>query len=67
MTTFIHPTALISPSANIAEDVKIGAFTIIEDHVVIGSGSRIKSSAHICNNTLYRQDEWRIKENKKNS
>lgn len=37
----IHPTAIVSPGADIADDVEIGAFSIIGDHVVIGEGTRI--------------------------
>jgi len=39
----IHPTALISARANIAEDVQIGPFTIIGDDVEIGAGSVVDS------------------------
>lgn len=34
----IHPTAIISPTAHIADDVKIGAFCVIDDAVSIDSG-----------------------------
>ena len=37
----IHPTALISPGAEIAEDVTVGAYTIIGPDVVIGSGTEV--------------------------
>lgn len=37
----IHPTAIIDPSAQIADDVSIGAYTIIGADVVIGSGCQI--------------------------
>lgn len=39
MTT--HPTAVVSPEASIGPDVDIGPFTVVEDGVEIGSGSRI--------------------------
>ena len=39
----IHPTAIINTKAKIAEDVRIGAHTIIGDHVTIGAGSQIMS------------------------
>lgn len=32
----IHPTAIVSPKAEIDSDVEIGAYSIIGDHVVIG-------------------------------
>lgn len=37
----IHPTAIISPGAKIADDVEIGAFSIIGDNVTIGQGTWI--------------------------
>ena len=40
----IHPTAIVSPRAELADDVEVGPFTIIEDDVVIGKGSTIASS-----------------------
>ena len=39
----IHPTALIDPKAELADDVEVGAFTIIEGKVRIDSGVRIRS------------------------
>ncbi len=35
----IHPTAIIDPSANIAEDVEIGPYSIIGEEVSIDSGT----------------------------
>ena len=43
----IHRAAIISPNANIADDVEIGAFTIVADGVTIGNGSRIHSQVHL--------------------
>lgn len=42
----IHPTAIISPKAEIADGVFIGAYSVIEDNVVIGEGCEIAS--HVC-------------------
>lgn len=39
----IHPQAIIDPAAEIADDVEIGPFCVIEADVVIGSGTRIDS------------------------
>src|SRR3990172_13431345 len=39
----IHPTALISKKAEIAENVEIGPYSIINDDVIIDSGSKIHS------------------------
>ncbi|HVP07656.1 MAG TPA: acyl-ACP--UDP-N-acetylglucosamine O-acyltransferase [Candidatus Acidoferrum sp.] len=40
----IHSSAIVSSKANLADDVEIGAYTIVEDNVVIGRGSKIASS-----------------------
>ena len=37
----IHPTAIVSPDAEIADDVHIGAYSIIGEDVTIGKGTRI--------------------------
>lgn len=37
----IHPTAVVDPSANLAEDVVVGAYTIIGAEVAIGAGTVI--------------------------
>jgi len=37
----IHPTAIVSPDAQLADDVTIEAYSIIGPHVTIGSGSVI--------------------------
>lgn len=42
-----HPTAIISKNVQIADDVKIGAYTVIEDNVVIGKGTIIDTSVSI--------------------
>lgn len=39
----IHQTALIDPSAKIADDVSIGAYSVIGAHVEIASGTEIAS------------------------
>ena len=51
MSTFIHPTALVSPMAKIDSNVKIGPFCVIEDNVTIRSGTQINSFVHIVSNT----------------
>jgi UDP-N-acetylglucosamine acyltransferase len=45
----IHPTALVSKKASIADDVTIAPNAIIEDDVVIGSGCEIGPNAVIYN------------------
>ena len=39
----IHPTALIDPAAELAEDVQVGPFTVIGPDVKIGAGTVIES------------------------
>jgi UDP-N-acetylglucosamine acyltransferase len=53
-----HPSAIVSKKAQIADDVKIGPFTIIEDDVIIGKGTIVDSSVSI-------KDGARIGENVK--
>lgn len=36
-----HPTAIIHPGARLADDVEVGAYTIIGEHVEIGAGTVI--------------------------
>ncbi len=36
-----HDTALVDPGASIADDVEIGAYSIVGPHVRIGAGSRV--------------------------
>ena len=41
----IHPTALIAAGARLADDVEIGPYVIIEEHVSIGGGTKIMAHA----------------------
>jgi UDP-N-acetylglucosamine acyltransferase len=43
----IHPAALISPTAQLADDVTVGPFAIIEDGVVLGPGCRVLGHAQV--------------------
>jgi len=47
----IHPTALIDPDATLADDVEVGAFSIIDAKVRIGSGTKIGPHAVITGRT----------------
>lgn len=42
-----HSTAIVSPKAQIADDVKIGPYSVIEDDVVIAKGTIIDSHVSI--------------------
>ncbi len=39
----VHPTAIVSPTAEIAHDVRIGPYSVIGAHVLIGPGTAIAS------------------------
>lgn len=45
----IHPTAVVSPSAEIGEGVWVGPYAVIEGKAKIGSGTRVEAFAHIHN------------------
>ncbi len=52
MTQRIHSTVLIDPSAQIADDVEIGPFSIIGPGVTIGPGTRIAARATLERNVI---------------
>ncbi|MDO5686087.1 MAG: acyl-ACP--UDP-N-acetylglucosamine O-acyltransferase [Neisseria sp.] len=39
--THIHPTAIVHPKAELADDVSIGAYSMIGEHVRIGAGTQV--------------------------
>jgi UDP-3-O-[3-hydroxymyristoyl] glucosamine N-acyltransferase len=43
----VHPSAVVSPSARLGEDVVVHAHAVIGEHVQIGSGARIHSGVRI--------------------
>jgi len=45
----IHPTAVVSPKANLAEDVVVGPYAVIDGSVTIGAGTNIGPAVHIFN------------------
>lgn len=51
MSVEIHSTAIVSPKAEIGNNVKIGPFSIIEDDVRIGNDNEIRSSVVIAAGT----------------
>ena len=52
----IHPTAVVSDSATIADDVEIGPYSVIGDHVEIGAGTRVDSLVVINGPTTIGKD-----------
>ena len=45
LTELIHPSAVIAPEAEIAPDVRVGPYAVIEGHVRVGPGCVIESHA----------------------
>jgi UDP-N-acetylglucosamine acyltransferase len=43
----VHPTALIDPQADLADDVQIGPYVVIDGPVRLGPGCVIKAGAHL--------------------
>ena len=56
MTSLIHPTAIVSPKAQLGENVQIDPYAIIEDDVVIGNNTRICSHAYIASGATIGSD-----------
>ncbi len=52
----IHPTAIISNNASIADDVEVGAYSVIGDDVEVGAGTRIGSHVVINGPTIVGRD-----------
>lgn len=48
----IHPTALVSPQAHIADDVEIGPYCVVEAKAVIGSECILQSHATVRSNVV---------------
>lgn len=47
----IHETAIVHPSAKLAEDVQVGAYTVVGEHVEIGAGTTVGAHAVISGHT----------------
>ncbi len=43
----IHPTAVIHPGAELAQDVAIGPYSVVGEHVKIGRGTRLVSHVYV--------------------
>jgi UDP-N-acetylglucosamine acyltransferase len=52
MGTAIHSTAVIHPSAELAEDVEVGPYAVVEAGVRIGPGTRLMAHAIVGKNTV---------------
>lgn len=49
--TKIHPTAVVDPAAELAEDVEIGAYAVVDGPVRIGRGTRLMPHAVVLGHT----------------
>ena len=52
----IHPTAIVSPDAQIGKNVEIGPYAVIEDNVKIGDNCYIDAHVKICRYTTIGSD-----------
>src|SRR5690606_12161975 len=56
MTGRIHPTAIIAPEAELAEDVTVGAYSIVGPGVRIGAGTQVGPHCIIDGHTTIGRD-----------
>jgi UDP-N-acetylglucosamine acyltransferase len=52
----IHPTAIVDRRAELADDVTVGAYTIIKGAVVVGPGTVIEEHCHVQGSTTVGQN-----------
>jgi UDP-N-acetylglucosamine acyltransferase len=52
----IHPTAIVSPKAELDSSVDVGPHAIIEEYVKIAAGTRVMASAYITGHTEIGRD-----------
>lgn len=52
----IHSTAIVSPKAELADDVVVGPHSIIEDGVIVGAGTQIASSVLLATGAVIGQN-----------
>jgi UDP-N-acetylglucosamine acyltransferase len=49
--TKIHPTAIVSPKAEIGPECEIGPYAVIEEDVVLGPGNKVLAHGVVCSGT----------------
>jgi UDP-N-acetylglucosamine acyltransferase len=52
MNTLIHPTAVVDPSAELAEGVKLGPYSIVGAGVALGPGTELGAGAQVMGPTI---------------
>jgi len=43
----VHPTAVVHPKAELADDVEVGPYSVVGEHVKIGRGSRLMAHVYV--------------------
>jgi len=56
MAAKIHPSAVIGNDVTLGEDVEIGPYCVVEDHVSIGSRTRLISQCHVASYTTLGEE-----------
>ncbi|MDD3673806.1 MAG: acyl-[acyl-carrier-protein]--UDP-N-acetylglucosamine O-acyltransferase, partial [Synergistaceae bacterium] len=51
MSVHIHPTAIVSPKAQLGENVRIGPFCMVDENVILGDETELRAYVHIYNYT----------------
>ena len=54
----IHPSAVISPEADLAPDVQVGPYAIIDGPVVLGPGTVVEAHACLCGPLVMGRDNF---------
>jgi UDP-3-O-[3-hydroxymyristoyl] glucosamine N-acyltransferase len=54
--SFVHPTAIVSPSAELGVGSQVGPYCVIEDHVKIGANSVLQAGCFIGQNVTVGQN-----------
>ena len=52
----IHPTAIVSPHAELADGVVIGPFSIVDENVTVGRNTVLRPFVHLCPYTRIGED-----------
>lgn len=56
MATHVHPQAVVSPRAELGENVSVGPFAVVEDNVIVGDGTSIGSHTVVAWGTRIGKD-----------
>ncbi len=48
MNVQIHPTAIVSPKAELSDGVVVGPYSIVDENVFIGGGTVLRPFVHLC-------------------